>query len=153
MSYLILKDLNKLIAMQNEHKAKKQSQIRPLKVTHIANFDIISGILIGLSAILLILLFPFFAKIIRGVASDLGYGSAKRFYFLIENFELISILTGIFLLINTILFLIAGYSFLKLKNWAKTIHIIVWSMVLIIFPIGTLYGIFALSLIYKKNNG
>jgi len=99
------------------------------------------------------MLFPFFTKIIRGIASDVGYGSAKRFYFIIENFELISILTGIFFLINTILFLIAGYSFLKLKNWARTIHIIVWSMILIIFPIGTLYGIFGLSLIYKKNNG
>ena len=37
-------------------------------------------------------------------------------YFIIENFELVSILMGIFFLINAMLFFIAGYGFLKLKN-------------------------------------
>lgn len=129
---------------------KKQLLAPSSEVAPIIDFDFISGILLGLTAIFFIISFPFFAPIIRGIASDIGYGSAKRFYFIIENFELVSILMGIFFLINAMLFFIAGYGFLKLKNWARTIHIIVWSMVLIIFPIGTLSGFFALRLVYRK---
>jgi hypothetical protein len=136
--------------LYHKSNAKKQLHAPSSEVAPIINFDFISGILLSLSAIFFIILVPFFAPIIRGIASDIGYGSAKRFYFIIQNFELISILIRIFFLINAMLLFIAGYGFLKLKFWARTIHVIVWCMILIIFPIGTLSSFFALRLVYRK---
>jgi len=125
----------------NEHFIKKILSI----------FDFTSSILLIAAGLVLWYFTPFLGSLIRTIASGVGYGSAKLFYFFVADFEFFSILGVIFLLLNGLLLFLAGLGFLKDIKWSKKIHYLSWIMVLLIFPIGTLYGVFILWLTSKEN--
>jgi hypothetical protein len=74
----------------------------------ISHFDIISSVLLILFSGLLVYFTPFLGSLIRSIARDFGYGSAQRFYFLIENFEFYLMIVIIYLILNGILLLLGG---------------------------------------------
>lgn len=115
-------------------------------------FDCISSILLVITGLVLLYFTPFLGSLIQSIASDVGYGSAKLFYFFVTDFEFFSILGVIFLLFNGLLLFLAGLGFLKDRKWSIKIHYLSWIMVLLIFPIGTLYGVFILWLTSKVNH-
>jgi len=114
-------------------------------------FDLISSILLITAGLVLWYFTPFLGYLIRTIASGVGYGSAKLFYFFVADFEFFSILGVIFLLLNGLLLFLAGLGFLKFRKWSMRIHYLSWIMVLLIFPIGTLYGAFTLWMSSKVN--
>jgi len=115
----------------------------------LSRFDCVSSILLITSGLVLLYFTPFLGSLIQTIASGVGYGSAKLFYFFVADFEFFSILGVIFLLLNGLLLLLAGIGFLKYIKWSIKIHYLSWIMVLLIFPIGTLYGVFTLWLTSK----
>ncbi len=117
----------------------------------LSRFDFVSSILLITTGLVLLYFAPFLGSLIRTIASDVGYGSAKLFYFFVADFEFFSILGVIFLLLNGLLLFLAGLGFLKFRKWSIKIHYLSWIMVLLIFPIGTLYGAFTLWLTSKVN--
>jgi hypothetical protein len=114
-------------------------------------FDFTSSILLIAAGLVLWYFTPFLGSLIRTIASGVGYGSAKLFYFFVADFEFFSILGVIFLLLNGLLLFLAGLGFLYDIKWSKKIHYLSWIMVLLVFPIGTLYGVFTLWLTSKVN--
>ncbi len=114
-------------------------------------FDFVSSILLIIGGFVLLYFTPFLGSLIRTIASGVGYGSAKLFYFLVADFEFFSTLGVIFLLLNGLLLFLAGLGLLKLSKWSIKIHYLSWIMLLLIFPIGTLYGAFTLWITSKVN--
>ncbi len=92
---------------------------------------------------------PFLAALIRTIASDAGYGSAKLFYFIVADIEFFLMIGVTFFLINGLLLFLAGLGIQKFRKWSILLHYISWIMILIIFPIGTLYGAFTLWMTLK----
>jgi hypothetical protein len=117
----------------------------------LSRFNFISSILLITASLVLLYFTPFLGSLIRTIASGVGYGSAKLFYFFVADFEFFSFLGVIFLLLNGLLLFLAGLGFLKLRKWSIKIHYLSWIMLLIIFPIGTLYGAFTLWMTSKVN--
>jgi hypothetical protein len=89
-------------------------------------FDLISSILLITAGLVLWYFTPFLGSLIR-------------------------IFGVIFLLLNGLLLFLAGLGFLKFRKWSMKIHYLSWIMVLLIFPIGTLYGAFTLWISSKVN--
>ena len=117
----------------------------------LSRFDFVTSILLVISSLVLFYFVPFLASLIRIIASDFGYGSAKLLYFVVEDFEFFLILGVLFLLLNGLLLFLAGLGFLKLRKWSIKIHYLCWITILLIFPIGTLYGTFTLWITSKIN--
>ena len=117
----------------------------------LSRFNFVSSILLIITGLVLLYFAPFLGSLIRTIASDVGYGSAKRFYFFIADFEFFLILGVVFLLLNGLLLFLAGLGFSKFRKWSLKIHYLSWIMVLLIFPIGTLYGAFSLWITSKVN--
>ncbi|MBY9014511.1 MAG: hypothetical protein KGD68_02345 [Candidatus Lokiarchaeota archaeon] len=117
----------------------------------LSRFDFVSSILLTITGVVLLYFAPFLGYLIRTIASDVGYGSAKLFYFVVADFEFFLILGLIFLLLNGMLLFLAGLGFLKFRKWSIKIHYLSWIMVLLIFPIGTLYGAFTFWMSSKVN--
>ena len=117
----------------------------------LSRFNFISSILLITASLVLLYFTPFLGSLVRTIASGVGYGSAKLFYFFVADFEFFSILGVIFLLLNGLLLFLAGLGFLKLRKWSIKIHYLSWIMLLLIFPIGTLYGAFTLWMTSKVN--
>jgi len=115
-------------------------------------FDFVSSILLIIAGLILIYFTPFLGSLIRSIASDIGYGSAQLFYFLVAEFEFFSVLGVWFLLINGFLLFLAGFGIKKSEKWSFIIHYLSWTMILLIFPIGTLYSAFVLWMTSKVNH-
>jgi len=107
-------------------------------------FDLVSSILLIFAGLVLMYFAPFLGSLIRSIASDVGYGSAKLFYFLVVDFEFFLMIGVFFLLFNGFLLFLAGFGIKKSGKWSLIMHYLSWTMILLIFPIGTLYGAFAL---------
>ena len=118
----------------------------------LSRFDLVSSILLILAGLVLIYFTPFFGSLIRTIASGVGYGSAQLFYFLVADFEFYLMLVVIFLLINGFLLFLAGLGIKKSGKWSIIIYYLSWTMILLIFPIGTLYGVFILWMTLKINH-
>ena len=118
----------------------------------ISIFDFVSSILLIIAGFVLIYFTPFLGSLIRSIASDIGYGSAQLFYFLVAEFEFFSVLGVWFLLINGFLLFLAGFGIKKSEKWSFIIHYLSWTMILLIFPIGTLYSAFVLWMTSKVNH-
>jgi len=117
----------------------------------LSSFDFVSSILLIITGLALFYFTPFLGSLIRTIASDVGYGSAKLFYFFVVDFEFFSIIGVFFLLLNGLLLFLAGLGFLKFRKWSIKMHYLSWIMILLIFPIGTLYGTFTLWITSKVN--
>lgn len=115
----------------------------------LSRFDLVSSILLLLTGFVLMYFNPFLGYLIRRIASDAGYGSAKLFYFFVVDFEFFLTLGVIFLLINGFLLFLAGLGIKKYGKWIVIIHYLSWTMILLIFPIGTLYSAFVLWMTLK----
>ena len=118
----------------------------------ISIFDFVSSILLIIAGFVLIYFTPFLGSLIRSIASDIGYGSAQLFYFLVVDFGFFLLLGAIFLLVNGFLLFLAGLGIKKSKKWSIVIHYLSWTMILLIIPIGTLYGAFTLWMTLKINH-
>ena len=117
----------------------------------LSRFDFVSSILLIITGLVLLYFTPFLGSLIRTIASEVGYGSAKLFYFFVADFEFYLIFGVIFLLLNGLLLFLAGLGFIKFRKWSIKIHYLSWIMILLIFPIGTLYGAFTLWMSSKLN--
>ena len=115
-------------------------------------FDFVSSILLIIAGLILIYFTPFLGSLIRSIASDIGYGSAQLFYFLVVDFGFFLLLGAIFLLVNGFLLFLAGLGIKKSKKWSIVIHYLSWTMILLIIPIGTLYSAFVLWMTLKINH-
>ncbi|MHA1671867.1 MAG: hypothetical protein ACTSV5_15035 [Promethearchaeota archaeon] len=107
-------------------------------------FNFINAILLIPSASILLFFTPFLGSLVRDIAICLGYGTAQRFYFIVSDFEVYSILLVILIFIVTAILLTTGFGLLKNMKWSWYINKIMWSLMLFIFPIGTLFGIYQL---------
>jgi hypothetical protein len=136
-----MKNLSLESSSYNEHFIKEILSI----------FDFVSSILLIITGLVLLYFTPLLGSLIRTIASGVGYGSAKLFYFFVVDFEFFSTLGVIFLLLNGLLLFLAGLGFLKFRKWSIKIHYLSWIMLLLIFPIGTLYGAFTLWITSKVN--
>ncbi|MHA1107152.1 MAG: DUF2127 domain-containing protein [Promethearchaeota archaeon] len=116
----------------------------------IVYFNFINGILLITAGFTLLYFTPFLGNLVSDIAIDLGYGSAQRFYFIVSDFEFYSISLVILFLIVSIILFITGLGLLKEKRWSWFINKILWSLILLIFPIGTLFGIYVLWMITGK---
>ena len=117
----------------------------------LSRFNFVSSILLITTGLVLLYFTPFLGYLIRTTASGVGYGSAKLFYFFVADFEFFSIFGVIFLLLNGLFLFLAGLGFLKFRKWSIKIHYLSWIMILLVFPIGTLYGAFTLWMTSKVN--
>ena len=135
----------------NSENLRSSSHNKHLIEEILSRFDLISSILLIITGFVLLYFAPFLGSLIRTIASGVGYGSAKLFYFIVADFEFFLILGVIFLLLNGLFLFLAGLGFLKFRKWSIKLHYLGWIMVLLIFPIGTLYGAFALWISSKVN--
>ena len=113
-------------------------------------FNFINGILLITACFTLLYFIPFLGNLVRDIAINLGYGSAQRFYFLVSDFEFYSISLVVLLFIVSIILFTTGVGLIKEKRWSLFINKITWSLILLIFPIGTLFGIYALWMMTRK---
>ena len=57
----------------------------------IVYLNFINGILLIIAVFILLYFTAFLGNLVRDIVSDLGYGSAQRFYFIVLDFEFYSI--------------------------------------------------------------
>lgn len=93
---------------------------------------------------------PFLGSLIRNIASDLGYGSTQGFYFIISDFELYSFSLTLLILLVSIMLFIVNLGLIKEKKWNSKLNKSIWYFLLLIFPIGTLFGIYMLWMINRE---
>ncbi|GAI72240.1 unnamed protein product, partial [marine sediment metagenome] len=81
-----MKNLSLESSSYNEHFIKEILSI----------FDFVSSILLIITGLVLLYFTPFLGSLIRTIASGVGYGSAKLFYFFVADFEFFSTLGVLF---------------------------------------------------------
>jgi hypothetical protein len=116
----------------------------------IVNFNFLNLILLSSTGLGLLYFTPFLGNLVRDIASDMGYGSAKLFYFVVADFEFYSASAAMLLLVFSLILLTSSIGLLKEQKWGMLLNKIAWSLTLIIFPIGTLFGAYALWITIKK---
>ena len=127
--------------------------VRPTEVTIAAIVDFIVGGLMLLGFLMLLLTLPFFMSGMTGsgfeMNGDLGSGYSEQ--------QVMAVLSGLFIfiailfLVGGILTTLAGYGLLKLRNWGKILHVIVWVLGLLNFPVGTIISALLIWAVFTKN--
>ncbi len=117
---------------------------RPDLITLAGMIDIVVGIL----SILLGVLVRFYFY--PGTYFDFGshmMGGVMTFYmnFMMQYGFLLLLLAGIPMIV-------AGAGLLSLQNWGRILHVIAWIPLVLMFPMGTLFGLLVIWMVYTSES-
>ena len=112
-----------------------------LKVT--AVFFAIVGVLLICMAFFTTFLFGILGSVV-GTSGDDDAGIAAAM------FGLMGVVGTVVLLALSIPYLVTGWGLWKRKNWARILGIVLSAMALVKFPIGTMFGVYALVILFQK---
>ncbi len=110
---------------------QNEQAVKQVPLLAIVDFAFVG--IIGLISLAILLFIPAISTMIQNVARNVGYGSAKAFYFVVANPPPYLVLIVIYLLGNAILCLLAGYGVLKNKPWGSNLSGIAWLLEIINF--------------------
>jgi hypothetical protein len=122
-------------------EVNKQEQLRPDYLTFAILIDIIAGALGFLIGLYMI---PFLSQILDGsyFIGHMGIGN-----------DLMSLMMTL-MIVGWILvglpMIIAGIALFQGYRWGKTLHIVSWIPTLVMFPIGTIIGVFSIWFILTQ---
>jgi len=63
---------------------------------------------------------------------------------------LTGMMASMVLLVLAVPYVVCGWGLLKLKPWSRVIGIILAALALMSFPLGTIFGVYALIILFKK---
>ncbi|MHA2305577.1 MAG: hypothetical protein ACXACU_09305 [Candidatus Hodarchaeales archaeon] len=108
---------------------QNEQAVKQVPLLAIVDFTFVG--IIGLISLAILLFIPAISNMIQNVARNVGYGSAKAFYFVVVNPPPYLVLIVIYLLGNAILCLLAGYGVSKNKPWGSNLSGIAWLLEII----------------------
>jgi len=114
--------------------------------THV---KIIAALFILVGAVLL--LGAFFTPLLLGVLATIVGASEDRDAAVgAAVLGLTGVVASVVLFVLAVPYVVCGWGLLKLKNWARVVGIILSALALMSFPLGTIFGVYALVILFKK---